>query len=99
MNRQPSPYRCHIFVCANDRRGADQSCADGGVGPALKAELKAAVKARGWEGSVRVSTSGCMGLCRRGSNVMLYPQGLWFSAVTLADAPALLDAVAAALGT
>jgi (2Fe-2S) ferredoxin len=94
MNRMSSPYRCHIFICVNDRQGARKSCADGGRGPAIKDILKEQVAARGWKGQVRVSQSGCMGLCERGSNVMIYPQGLWFSAVTPTDTDAILEEVA-----
>ncbi|MBP7830886.1 MAG: (2Fe-2S) ferredoxin domain-containing protein [Kiritimatiellae bacterium] len=93
MNRLTSPYRCHLFICGNDRQGARKSCADGGAGPAIKDLLKQQVAARGWKGRVRVSQSGCLGLCERGPNVMIYPQGLWFSAVAPADAEAILAEV------
>lgn len=97
MNASPSPYRCHLFICINDRRGERKSCADGGS-PAIRDYLKAQVEQRGWKGRVRVSPSGCLGLCERGPNVMIYPQGLWFSAVTLADADGILQKVAELLG-
>ncbi len=75
-----SPYVCHVFVCTNDRGGERRSCADNNS-PLVRKRLKEGVNARGWNGRVRISTSGCMGLCGRGSNVMLYPQGIWFSEV------------------
>ena len=96
MQRQPTPFVCHIFVCANDRRGERKSCADG-VGLRLKDMLKECVEERGWSGRVRVSHTGCLGLCARGPNVMLHPQGVWFSTVLPEDIPAIVDAVAAAL--
>lgn len=96
MQRQATPFACHVFVCINDRKGERRSCADG-VGSQLKDLLKAGVEHRGWAGRVRVSQTGCLGLCARGPNVMIHPQGVWFSAVTPADIPAVLDAVASAL--
>ena len=93
MNRQQSPYVCHVFLCVNDRQGARKSCADGGSNAELKNRLKEQVDARGWKGRVRVSTSGCMGLCAKGPNVMIYPQGLWFSGVTLDDTDQILETV------
>lgn len=93
MNAQPSPYACHILVCVNDRQGASPSCADG-LGMALKDALKSGIEARGWKGRVRVSHSGCMGLCARGPNVMLYPQAVWFGAVAPGDVGRILDRVA-----
>lgn len=90
MDRAPIPLACHILVCVNDRKGARKSCADG-VGTGLKDALKAGVEARGWKGRVRVSQCGCMGLCARGPNVVLYPQGLWFSAVATDQIESILD--------
>lgn len=92
MHVQSSPYRCHVFVCVNDRKGESKACADG-LGTQLKDRLKAEVEARGWKPCVRVSSSGCLGLCMRGPNVMLYPQGRWFSGVALEDCEAILEAV------
>lgn len=84
MDKNESPYVAHVLVCTNDRGGARKSCADNNS-PAVKAELKAAINDSGWKGKIRVSTSGCMGLCAQGSNVMIYPQGIWFSAVSTGD--------------
>jgi len=92
MQRQQVPFAAHLCVCVNDRKGESPSCADG-VGTQLKDLLKSGVESRGWKGRVRVSHTGCMGLCARGPNVMAHPHGLWFSAVTPADVPAILDEV------
>ena len=88
MQEEKSPYLVHIFVCTNDRQGKRASCADR-QSPALKAALKQFIKTQGWQGRVRVSTSGCMGCCNTGANVMLYPQGIWYQQVTMADIPML----------
>jgi (2Fe-2S) ferredoxin len=73
-----SPYVAHVFVCTNDRQGVRKSCADR-KSLLTKAKLKDLVNARGWKGKVRISTSGCMGLCEKGPNVIIYPQRIWFS--------------------
>jgi (2Fe-2S) ferredoxin len=88
-----TPYVCHVLVCVNDRQGARKSCADG-QSVALKDRLKDEAAKRGWTGRVRVSQSGCLGLCQKGPNVMLYPQGIWFSEVTPQDADQVLEKVA-----
>jgi (2Fe-2S) ferredoxin len=75
-----SPYRSHVFVCTNDRKGERKSCADNNSRQ-IKAKLKDFVNEKGWKGKIRISTSGCMGLCAKGSNVMVYPQKIWFSGV------------------
>ena len=89
---------CHIFVCVNDRGGTRKSCADE-ASPELKDALKQGVSDRGWKARVRVSHSGCMGLCAEGPNVMIHPQGIWFRQARPSDAPAILDEVERLLGT
>lgn len=90
--QKEAPYLAHVFVCTNDRQGARQSCADQ-ASPLLKEHLKEAVKAKGWQGRIRVSTCGCMGLCAHGANVVIYPQKIWFAASTPHDAGAILQAL------
>lgn len=92
MQRQGTPFVAHVFVCVNERDDGSKSCGDG-LGSTLKDLLKAGVEARGWKGRVRVSHTGCMGLCARGPNVMIHPQGVWFAGVSPEDVPAILDEV------
>ncbi len=79
-NQKESPYVAHVFVCTNDRGGKRKSCADDNS-PLIKSKLKETINEKGWKGKVRISTSGCMGLCAQGPNVMIYPQKIWFSEV------------------
>ena len=95
MNKQPSPYLCHIFVCSNVRENRpDNPGCGASSGGELKAPLKQEISDRGWKGKVRVSTTGCMGLCGTGPNVLLHPQGIHFSAVTAEDLDLILKQVA-----
>jgi (2Fe-2S) ferredoxin len=87
-----SPYVAHVFVCTNDRRGERKSCADNNS-PLTKSKLKDIVNAKGLKGKVRISTSGCMGLCAKGSNVMIYPQKVWFSEVLPDDVEKIVSAI------
>jgi len=89
MNESQSPFLCHVFVCLNDRHGERVSCADGDAAT-VRLRLKDEVTKRGLKPRVRVSQSGCLGLCAKGPNVMIYPQGIWFSAVTLDDVDGIL---------
>lgn len=92
MEKNTSPYVCHVFVCVNDRKGARKSCADGNS-PAVKQLLKGEFKKRGWQGKVRVSHCGCMGLCMDGPNIILYPQRTWYSGVTEDNADRVIQEV------
>lgn len=91
-DQNESPYITHVFVCTNDRGGARKSCAENNS-PSVKSRLKEAVNGRGWKGKVRISTSGCMGLCAKGSNVMIYPQRIWFSGVLPDDVEEIVSAI------
>ena len=93
---QTLPYICHVFVCTNDRQGARKSCADGNS-LAIQSLLKEEVKNRGWAGRVRVSSSGCMGLCEKGPNVAIYPQKIWFPSATTSAVPEILTKIASQL--
>jgi (2Fe-2S) ferredoxin len=87
-----SPYVSHVFVCTNDRGGERKSCADNNS-QLIKTKLKDAVNEKGWKGKVRISTSGCMGLCANGPNVMIYPQQIWFSEVFPDDVDEIVSAI------
>ncbi|NTW84327.1 MAG: (2Fe-2S) ferredoxin domain-containing protein [Chlorobiaceae bacterium] len=87
-----SPYAVHLFVCTNDRAGERKSCADD-HGLLIKAAIKKAVDEKGWKGKVRVSASGCLGLCSTGPNVMIYPQKIWFSGVSPDDVESIVSAI------
>ena len=59
----------------------------------LKDYLKEQVEKRGWKGRVRVSSGGCMGLCGKGPNVMIYPQKAWFAVASPADGDRILGEI------
>jgi (2Fe-2S) ferredoxin len=97
MRQEISPYTCHVFVCTNDRHGDRKSCADGGGNGALKDYLKARVEELGWKGQVRVSSGGCMGLCGKGPNVVIYPQQILFTMVKPSDGDHIIEEIAGLL--
>jgi len=87
-----SPYKAHVFVCTNDRGGERKSCADNNS-ELIRSKLKDAVNEKGWKGKIRVSKSGCMGLCAKGSNAIIYPQKIWFSDVFSDDVEDILSSL------
>jgi (2Fe-2S) ferredoxin len=84
LKQKKLPYVSHVLVCTNDRDGERKSCADNNS-KLIKSNLKNAVNEKGWKGKVRISTSGCMGVCAKGSNVIIYPQNVWLSEVFPGD--------------
>ena len=96
MKQHESPYKCHLFICIKSRDGKRKSCGDPG-NPDLKDALKDEIKRRGWKSVARVSESSCLGVCDAGPNIMIYPQKLWLSDVTLDDLPEIFEIVGNAL--
>lgn len=92
IKQEESPYVCHVFVCTNDRGGEGKSCADNNS-QLIKSKLKDVVTEKNWKGKVRISTSGCMGLCANGPNVMIYPQKVWFSEVSPNDIDEIVSTI------
>lgn len=95
MDKKPAPHRRTVFVCLHKREdGSRPSCADAGKdAQKILDGLKEGVKAAGVKG-VRVSKSGCLDVCEKGPNVLVYPEGDWYSGVSAADVPEILKKIA-----
>lgn len=97
METGPLPYKKIIFVCTNRRESGPRTCCAHHDGEAIREALKDMVKKRRLRSKIRVSQSGCMDQCEHGPNIMVFPDNMWYSGVTIADLDAILDAIAASL--
>ena len=82
MNTIPPKYKKLVLVCTNQRTDGTKCCAAGGSDE-LREQLKAKVKEA--KLPVRVSKSGCLGMCETGPTVVIMPDNLWFGAVAVQD--------------
>ncbi|MCR4378382.1 MAG: (2Fe-2S) ferredoxin domain-containing protein [Rhodospirillales bacterium] len=84
-------YRLHIFACTNERPAKHPrgSCAGRG-GQKLRDYMKARTKELGLEG-VRVNSAGCLDRCELGPVIVIYPEGVWYSAQTVEDIDEILQ--------
>jgi len=98
MEKNPLPYRKIVFVCTHERVPGERTCCGPKGGVDFHATLKAMVKERGLRTRVRVSKSGCMDRCEFGTNLMVFPDNIWYSNVTEADLPGLVDQWEAEVG-
>ncbi len=64
-------YDAHVLVCC----GGD--CKKKGSKKTRKA-LKGGLRESGINRDVRVDSVGCLGLCKHGPNVVVYPSGTWY---------------------
>ena len=95
MESKPVPYRKTVFVCTIKREGGRIACANPGRdGEAICESLKHAVKEAGLKKQIRVARSGCLDLCEKGPNVLVYPEGDWLCGVSLSDVPEIVRKLA-----
>ena len=80
-------FERHLFVCEN-QRAADhpRGCCAAKGGAAVRARLKALIHEHGLQDRVRANAAGCLDQCEHGVTVVVYPEGVWYGAVTVADA-------------
>jgi (2Fe-2S) ferredoxin/ubiquinone/menaquinone biosynthesis C-methylase UbiE len=53
--------------------------------------LRREVVAQGLANAVQITTCGSLGLCERGPNMVVYPEGVWYSGVRAEDVPEIVD--------
>lgn len=76
----------HVFVCTHAAR--DDRC--GTCGPPLIEALKEALASRGVE-DVTVRATSHVGGHKYAGNVLIYPEGVWYGYVAIADVPRIVD--------
>jgi (2Fe-2S) ferredoxin len=88
----PGPYYdAHVFCCTNKRPDGHPrgSCADKGSED-LRNYMKDRAKELGLK-KVRINSAGCLDRCELGPTVVVYPEGVWYSAPTKADIDEILQ--------
>jgi (2Fe-2S) ferredoxin len=75
-----TPFEIHIFVCTTGGTCPHQGAAE------VHAFLKEAVLQAKLKSKVRVNHAGCLDQCGHGPVVVVYPENVWYSHVSLEDA-------------
>jgi len=88
----PSYFARHIFFCLNARDGGEACCAQHNAQAAFE-HCKVRVKQAGLSGAgkVRVNKAGCLDRCAGGPVAVVYPEGVWYNYVDLADIDEIVD--------
>jgi (2Fe-2S) ferredoxin/predicted O-methyltransferase YrrM len=76
------PY--HVFVC-EQRKPDGLPCCSARDSAAIIEALRREAAAHGLHDKVMVTGCGSLGLCERGPNMVVYPEGVWYSGVRLED--------------
>jgi len=75
----------HIFCCTNRREaGHTRGCCAEKNAEMLRDYLKTRVKHLGIA-STRVNNAGCLDRCELGPCIVIYPEGVWYTAKTKED--------------
>ena len=88
----PRPYyEAHVFCCTNRRPAGHPRgcCADKGS-EALRDYMKGRARELGLK-KVRINNSGCLDRCELGPNMVIYPEGVWYTYRNKADIDEILE--------
>ena len=85
-------FKRHVFVCINQRPGDDpKGCCAAKGGAEVAAELKSRLFQRGLKRIVRANKAYCLDQCARGVTMVVYPDGVWYGGVTIADLDEIIE--------
>lgn len=89
-----SYYKNHIFICTNKKDDNKQCCANYNAAEMVSyAKQQAAKLGITKDSKFRVSSSGCMGRCKLGPVLAVYPSGTWYTYKNTQDIDNILTAV------
>jgi len=83
------PFRYHVLVCEKQKPEGMPCCAARGSAQVIEA-LRREVAEQGLSNDVQITPCGSFGLCDRGPNMIVYPEGIWYSSVTPQDVPEIV---------
>lgn len=83
-------YKYHVYVCNQKKPEGIPSCSAHGSEKLIDA-LRDEVMKQDLGDTVQITTCGSIGLCERGPNMVVYPEGIWYSGVTADDIPEIVS--------
>ncbi len=80
-------FEKHVFVCTSGEWCVEQD----GDGVGVQKRLKHLVKEAGLTETIRINQAGCLNQCGHGPMAVVYPEDVWYSGLTVADAEAIFS--------
>jgi (2Fe-2S) ferredoxin len=85
-------FRHHVFVCENVRSEDDPRGSCGRKGSSsIRNALKDELRRRGLDKQIRANAAGCLDACAFGPSMVVYPEGVWYGHVSVADVPEIVE--------
>jgi (2Fe-2S) ferredoxin len=79
-------YERHVFVCTSG-----ETCPSQGDVERYVKTLRAGVAAAGRHTEIRINKAGCFSQCGHGPMMVVYPENVWYGAVSERDLPEILE--------
>lgn len=83
-------YPIHVFLCDQQKPEGMPCCSARGSAAVID-EMRSQVARRGLLDRVQVTVCGSLGLCERGPNMVVYPEGVWYSGVQPGDVAEIVE--------
>ena len=84
------PFRKHVFVCTNSKPDDDGCCAARGSEQVLQ-KLRAEISTSKLQQEIHVTACGSIGTCGHGPNMVVHPDGTWYSGVNVNDVAEIVE--------
>jgi (2Fe-2S) ferredoxin/predicted O-methyltransferase YrrM len=84
------PFRYHVFICDQKKAEGVPCCNANGSERVIDA-LRRELGVRRLMDEVQVTVCGSLGVCERGPNMVVYPEGIWYSGLTPQDVPEIVE--------
>lgn len=87
-----SVYHKHIFICTNQRAaGAPRRSCGEAHGMEIVDAFKKKLKEKKLPVRIRAQRAGCLDICDFGQTIAVYPEGVFYVGVELADVDEIID--------
>ena len=84
------PFRYHVYVCDQQKPEGVPCCSARGSAQDDR-RAQEGDRRRGLSEEVQVTVCGSLGLCERGPNMVVYPEGVWYSGVMPGDVAEIVE--------
>lgn len=83
------PFRYHVYICTQKKPEGAPSCTVEGAEAVLMSLRKSLAEEKLLD-QVQVTTSGCLGICERGPNMVVYPESIWYTQIKPEQMPRIV---------
>lgn len=85
-------FKKHIFICENKRPDDHpRGCCFNKGSVEVREYFKKRLKELGLNSTIRANSSGCLDACEFGISMVVYPEQIWYGAVTKEDVDEIIQ--------